>query len=77
MPINSMIRIDLAIAVIVGSISLVGRQGLAGTVDIQADDHLEDGNRVLQVDRLIGCSGFCGGDGLARAGLESKFEQQG
>ena len=46
---------------------MVRRQRLVGTVDVQANDHLQDGDGVLQVDGVGGGLRFFCGDSAAGA----------
>ena len=48
---------DLAVAIKICRKGLVGRQRFARTVDVKADDHLQDRDLVLQVHGLAGVSG--------------------
>ena len=47
---NGIGQLHQAVAVVVSSQRLVGGQGFVGAVNLQTDNHLEDGYGVLQVD---------------------------
>ena len=64
---NGVIQLNPAVAIKVSGQGLVRRQRLVGTVDVQADDHFEDGDGVLQVDGVGGVLRFVCGDSAAGA----------
>ena len=50
-------QFDLAIAIDISCIGLISSRRLVRAVDIESDDHLQDGDRVLKIDRLGGQRG--------------------
>ncbi|MBI4986447.1 MAG: helix-turn-helix transcriptional regulator [Rhodocyclales bacterium] len=66
-----------AAAVEVRGMRLIGRERLVGAVDVEADDHLEDGDGVLEIDGLGAGVGFRGRDRAAGGEVQAGAGQAG